>query len=116
VTHLVAPLSDLAAALHQLADVVEQLDVAEIVGKLEALRFRLWTSATNPEPATAAVGSSRGLDVAAVAERTGMSTDWLYREVRAGRLPFARRLGRRVVFDEAGLDRWLDRRAGQRRG
>jgi excisionase family DNA binding protein len=39
-----------------------------------------------------------------------MSRDWLYREARAGRLPFARRLGRRVVFDEAGLDRWLARR------
>jgi len=41
---------------------------------------------------------------------TGMSRGWLYREARAGRLPFARRLGRRLAFDEAGLQRWLDRR------
>ena len=62
-----------------------------------------------------AAGMPRGLDVTAVVERTGMSKDWLYREVRAGRLPFARRLGRRVVFDQAGLERWLERRSGQRR-
>jgi predicted DNA-binding transcriptional regulator AlpA len=117
VTHQAAPPLDLAAELHRLADAiaVEQFDVAEIVGKLEALRFRLWTSATNHEPAVSPVGSSRGLAVAAVVDRTGMSKDWLYREARAGRLPFARRLGRRVVFDETGLVRWLDRRAGRPR-
>ena len=111
-----APLPDLAAELHALADKVEDLDVAEVLGQLEALRFRLWTTATNHAAAPAPAGSSRGLAVGVVVERTGVSKDWLYREARAGRLPFARRLGRRVVFDEAGLTRWLERRGGQRRG
>jgi excisionase family DNA binding protein len=39
-----------------------------------------------------------------------MSKDYIYREARAGRLPFARKHGRRLVFDEAGLQRWLERR------
>ena len=109
-----ALLPDVADRLRQLADAVEgQLDVAQVLGELEVLRFRLWMSATSPPPPAAA--PSRALDVAAVVERTGMSKDWLYREARAGRLPFARRLGRRVVFDKAGLDRWLDRRTGQHR-
>jgi excisionase family DNA binding protein len=50
------------------------------------------------------------LTVEDVARRTGMSVVWLYRELRAGRLPFARRHGRRVKFDPVGLQRWLDRR------
>jgi excisionase family DNA binding protein len=107
-----APLLDLPARLRALADRAEAdaLPPGELVGALEALKFEVWSTATTHAPAPAPVGSSRGLAVAAVEERTGMSRDWLYREARAGRLPFARRLGRRVVFDEAGLDRWLARR------
>src|SRR4029453_14151581 len=100
----------LAAQLHALADQVEQLDVAEVLGKLEALRFTLWTTATAPAPPATTAPPSRALDVEEVMRRTGMSKDWLYREARAGHLPFARRIGRRVVFDEAGLARWLERR------
>lgn len=45
------------------------------------------------------------LDVKAVKERTGMSTDWLYHHAKS--LPFTRRIGRKVLFSEAGLTRWL---------
>jgi predicted DNA-binding transcriptional regulator AlpA len=102
--------------LHALADRIDSLDLAQVLGELEVLRVRLWTAATMNHDAPAPVpGCSRALDVQAVVERTGMSKDWLYREARAGRLPFARRLGRRVVFDEAGCKCWLERRSGQRR-
>src|SRR5262249_32295754 len=103
-------MTDLAAQLRALADRVADLDPAELVGQLEALKFSVWTAATTHAPAPPPAGSSRGLGVAAVVERTGMSRDWLYREARNGRLPFARRLGRRIVFDEAELERWLTRR------
>src|SRR5262249_35136188 len=103
--------SDLAARLHELADQVETVDAAEMLGALEVVRVQLWQVATLgngiPPPAP---GPSGGLDGAAVVERVGMSKDWIYRQVRKGRLPFARRLGRRVIFDEAGLARWLERR------
>jgi excisionase family DNA binding protein len=69
-----------------------------------AMRIRIATASDTPP------GPSQALDVGDVAQRTGMSRGWLYREARAGRLPFARRLGRRVVFDEAALRRWLERR------
>jgi predicted DNA-binding transcriptional regulator AlpA len=107
-----ALLPDLAADLRQLADAVEELAVAEVLGRLEVLRVQLWTAATSPDGRTEAAPAapSRGLAVAAVVERTGMSRDWLYRQARKGRLPFARRLGRRITFDEAGLARWLGRR------
>ena len=39
----------------------------------------------------------------------GMTTDWVYREVRAGRLPHIR-LGRYVRFRRESIDAWLDAR------
>jgi predicted DNA-binding transcriptional regulator AlpA len=104
----------LAAQLRALADRLAELAPAQVIGELEALKFQVWSTASNHAPAPAPTGPSRGLGVGVVVERTGMSRDWLYREARQGRLPFARRLGRRVVFDEGGLTRWLERRSGQR--
>lgn len=78
---------------------------ADVVAEALARRAR-------PEPAvpTAMVPTAM-LPVAEVVKRSGMSKGWLYREARANRLPFARRIGRRIVFDERGLQRWLDSRA-----
>jgi predicted DNA-binding transcriptional regulator AlpA len=111
---VVVLLPDLPDRLRQLADRLDTLAAGEVIGTLESIKFDIWTVQAAPVPSTPA--PSRGLAVGVASERSGMSKDWLYREARAGRLPFARRLGRRVVFDEAGLTRWLDRRAGQRRG
>ena len=44
-----------------------------------------------------------------VVERSGMSRDWIYKQARANRLPFARRMGRRVTFDAARFAGWLER-------
>ena len=46
------------------------------------------------------------LSASEAARRLGVSTDYLYKRARAGHLPFAVRIGRRVVFDEPGLERW----------
>ena len=53
-----------------------------------------------------ATGTPRNLSASEAARRVGISTDYLYKEAREGRLPFAVRFGRRVVFDEEGLERW----------
>jgi integrase/predicted DNA-binding transcriptional regulator AlpA len=45
--------------------------------------------------------------------RLGISPDWLYKQTRAGRLPFASRIGRRTMFDAAGLERWRQKRTGR---
>ncbi len=48
------------------------------------------------------------LGIEEAAARTGMSKSWLYRHHHS--LPFARRIGRKVVFSETGLTRWLTSR------
>jgi predicted DNA-binding transcriptional regulator AlpA len=45
------------------------------------------------------------LDIHEAAVRAGMSEAWLYRH--HGTLPFAKKIGRKVVFSEQGLARWL---------
>jgi excisionase family DNA binding protein len=76
--------------------------------RLAALETALASRLAPGEREGTAIGDA--LTVEDVARRTGMSVAWLYRELRAGRLPFARRHGRRVKFDPVGLKRWLDRR------
>jgi excisionase family DNA binding protein len=41
-----------------------------------------------------------------VARYIGMTADWVYREVRAGRMPHIR-LGRYVRFRRESIDAWL---------
>jgi hypothetical protein len=48
--------------------------------------------------------SDVNLSAEIAAKRLGVSVDWLYK--KAATLPFARRIGRRVLFSERGLDRW----------
>jgi predicted DNA-binding transcriptional regulator AlpA len=44
------------------------------------------------------------------ARRLGVSKDWLYKNVK--RLPFAIRIGRRLLFSSKGLERWNRKRQG----
>jgi len=46
------------------------------------------------------------LEAEDVAHYIGMRVDWVYREVRAGRLPHIR-LGRYVRFRQESIDAWL---------
>ena len=52
------------------------------------------------------VGSGRLLEADDIARYIGMTTDWIYREVRAGRMPHIR-LGRYVRFRRESIDAWL---------
>jgi excisionase family DNA binding protein len=58
---------------------------------------------SGPEPGV------RLLEAEEVARYLGMRTDWVYREVRAGRLPHIR-LGRAVRFRRESIDAWLKSR------
>jgi excisionase family DNA binding protein len=62
-------------------------------------------------PATRVAGEpgSRLLEANEVARYLGMRTDWVYREVRAGRLPHIR-LGRAVRFRRESIEAWLESR------
>ena len=61
--------------------------------------------------ALAAPGDVKNLSAEEAARRLGVSVDYLY---KAKHLPFRTRIGRRVVFDAAGLERWNRQR--QERG
>jgi excisionase family DNA binding protein len=52
------------------------------------------------------VGPSPLLEADDVARYTGMTADWVYREVRARRMPHTR-LGRYVRFRRESIDAWL---------
>jgi excisionase family DNA binding protein len=55
--------------------------------------------------------ADENLSVEEAARRLGVSKDWLYRH--AGRLPFAVRIGRRLLFSADGLYRWNRQRMGR---
>jgi excisionase family DNA binding protein len=66
---------------------------------IQAAPEHLRETASAPSPA-------RLLEAEDVAGLLGMTTDWVYREVRAGRLPHIR-LGRYVRFRHESIDAWL---------
>ncbi len=49
------------------------------------------------------------LSASEAARRLGVSKDVLYKRARDRRLPFAMHIGRRVLFDARGLERWRRR-------
>jgi excisionase family DNA binding protein len=49
---------------------------------------------------------TRLLTVEEVAERLGMTRDWVWKQVRAGEIPCVR-LGRYRRFREEAIDQWL---------
>jgi excisionase family DNA binding protein len=68
-------------------------------------------SATASARLSSAVVESRPdelLDVEETARRIGISKDYLYRHQR--KFPFARRIGRKLLFSSSGLDKFLARR------
>jgi predicted DNA-binding transcriptional regulator AlpA len=82
-----------------LAAFVDQLPadrLPEVIGRLAAAQARALARLTTPSREETRVSASdrAALDVAEVSRRTGMSVPSLYRQARAGHLPFARRIGR----------------------
>ena len=91
-------------------DAVALNDVPDIIGALEAAKARLQLRLFGGrEPVSASPVGSRCLDVKEAARLLGMSVDWLYRHGKE--LPFSRKIGRSVRFDEAALREWQKRRA-----
>jgi predicted DNA-binding transcriptional regulator AlpA len=87
-------------------------DVPDLLGELEVLRVRLYgrllRSGIPSEPQRPADGPDRLLSPQEAGSLLGVTTRWLYRHAR--RLPFTRRMSRRVLrFSETGLRQWLER-------
>lgn len=78
-------------------------ELPQLVGVLaqaQALALARLTSGRTSTP-------SRNLSASEAAERLGVSVSWLHKNARG--LPFALRIGRRLVFDASGLERWAKR-------
>ena len=101
---------DLAALLADPAS-LPVADIPAAIGELERVKAILWArlSAGPCPPERNGNGADRLRTAEQVSERTALSVAWLYRH--ADRLPFTRRIGRKVLFSEAGLAKWLAKRA-----
>jgi predicted DNA-binding transcriptional regulator AlpA len=98
--------------LRSLVEKTPAPELPQLIGDLEAARAAAWARLTTPaadKPRDEPGQEARNLDVAEAAKRLGISRDWLYRH--ASELPFALRIGRRVVFDSLALERWNRRHA-----
>lgn len=62
----------------------------------------------SPTPVPPPANGSRLLTVEDVAQRLGVTKDWVWAQARAGRIPHVQ-LGRYRRFREEALDEWLRR-------
>jgi hypothetical protein len=83
--------------------------VAALATRLETLGKLL---ANTPEQEAGEGGWDQNLSADEAAARLGLSKVYLYRHT--DRLPFARRIGRRVVFSAKGLERWSQQQRSSR--
>ena len=97
--------------LRSLVEETPAPELPQLIGELEAARAVAWARLTAPavdKQSDASAEEARNLDIIEAATRLGISKDWLYRH--ASELPFALRIGRRLVFDSVALERWNRRR------
>ena len=84
-----------------------------MLGELERLRATLWARLSLPQSNGhgPGEGGDRLLDVREAAAKLGASQDYLYRN--SSKLPFTVRLGRKVLFSENGIERYIRARTGR---
>lgn len=83
----------------------KELPVGELpglLGQIEEIRVTALARLTAPVPAPE---SDELLDVDGAAQKLGMSKDYLYRNHPS--LPFTRRMGKRLLFSSAGIEKWM---------
>src|SRR5689334_19722527 len=89
-------------ALQAIDEKIASASPSERAGLIVQLSARLATLGAGMVQTTPqAEGADRNLDIREAAERIGMSVAWLYRN--GGTLPFAVRIGRRLLFSERAL-------------
>ncbi len=88
-------------------------DLPNFLGELEVVRYTAMARLMRPDAAQSR--DARMLNIAQASQVLGMSKDYLYRNWRD--LPFARQIGRRLLFSSAGIDRYIreDGRLAMRR-
>ena len=113
-SHPVPTLDELAAhpgRACELAPAVAADLLVRVAGLQPVLLARVLSATTERGGQTEPPAEDRLLTPAEAAARLGTTLRWLYRH--ANRLPFTRRLSRKVLrFSEVGLARWLAARKG----
>lgn len=97
--------ADLRVALRTLVEALP----AGAPGTFTAPREALLELLGDEQPSSSGPADPRLLTPEEVAERLRVEKQWVYR--RAKKWPFTRRLGRRLVIDAAGLEKWLARQS-----
>ena len=87
--------------------------IPAILGDLERLKATLWARLSLPQASGNGTGENgdRLLDAKRAAEMLHTSTDYLYRH--SSKLPFTLRMGRKVLFSKAGIERYIRVRMGR---
>lgn len=88
----------------ELAERLPREELPQFLGELETIRVIATARLASPMIEQ----RDELLEVPEAAARLSCSTDYLYRNSK--RLPFVRRLGRKLLFSSAGLDAYLKRR------
>jgi excisionase family DNA binding protein len=109
------PVTDFRAILEQLDLAISEEAVERLPVILAALSARGGAVAARmidgQRTAPADAEPERNLSVREAARRLGVSADFLYDHAKE--LPFAVRIGRRLLFSSRGLDRWNRQRQNQ---
>ena len=94
--------------LETVLDSLAQMPTSELpalLGELEVIRATALLRMSVPAPPKA---TDELVDIKKAALRLGVSADYLYRH--KDRLPFARRMGRKLVFSSQGIDEYIKKR------
>jgi excisionase family DNA binding protein len=103
--------AELLAQLDRVIGETATVDLPRLIGDLERVKTQALLRMTAPAASVApSQPPDENLSAKEAARRLGVSRDFLYKATKARRLPFAIRIGRRVVFDPRGLDRWKRQR------
>jgi hypothetical protein len=98
-------------AVQSLARTTPVGDLPALLGALEAVKAEVWCRLASPPPSPAiSRPPDENVSVEEAGRRLGISDRWIYKH--ADRLPFVRKIGRRVLCSARALAEWNDRQRG----
>ena len=95
--------AELQSVLNAVRDLMPE-ELPQLLGELEMIRATAMLKMSSP---AVLQQSDELLAVETAAERLGVSTDYLYRH--AAKLPFTRRIGRKLLFSSRGIAQYISR-------
>jgi excisionase family DNA binding protein len=97
-------MNDLKAFLERVKEVPLH-DLPQVLGELEVIRATALLRISCPMPS--AETRDELVTIERAAERLGIGEDYLYRNAK--KMPFTRRMGRKLLFSSSGIDEYIRR-------